>query len=105
MKELRRQGTIKEEVSIVMDHQFKELRIYTDPGRVCRPLFIVNPPPPPVSFEVVNEDTNVFAQRPPQTLAIKKSHIDMLKRTDADRCSFSFLVEVFCCYFIIICKY
>ncbi|GJD08360.1 DNA-directed RNA polymerase II subunit 2 [Galdieria sulphuraria] len=73
LKELRRQGTIKEEVSIVMDHQFKELRIYTDPGRVY-----------------ANEDTNVFGQRPPQTLAIKKSHIDMLKRTDGDRCSFSF---------------
>jgi len=93
LKELRRQGTIKEEVSIVMDHQYKELRIYTDPGRVCRPLFIVNPPPPPVSFEDIHEDSNVFSQRPPQTLAIKKSHIDMLKRTDEERWSFSFLVE------------
>ena len=29
------------EVSIVRDIRERELRIYTDPGRVCRPLFVV----------------------------------------------------------------
>jgi DNA-directed RNA polymerase II subunit RPB2 len=41
LRDLRRKGDIDGEVSIVMDHQFKELRIYTDAGRICRPLFIV----------------------------------------------------------------
>jgi DNA-directed RNA polymerase II subunit RPB2 len=39
--ELTRQLTISAEVSIVRDIRDKELRIYTDAGRVCRPLFIV----------------------------------------------------------------
>ncbi len=38
----RRSGTIKEEVSIVRDIREKELRIYTDAGRVMRPLFVVD---------------------------------------------------------------
>ena len=39
--ELRRQVTIDSEVSIVRDIYNKEVRIYTEPGRCCRPLFIV----------------------------------------------------------------
>eukprot|EP00173_Palmaria_palmata_P000662 Plantae.Rhodophyta-Palmaria_palmata.ctg13198.p1 GENE.Plantae.Rhodophyta-Palmaria_palmata.ctg13198~~Plantae.Rhodophyta-Palmaria_palmata.ctg13198.p1 ORF type:complete len:220 (+),score=43.80 Plantae.Rhodophyta-Palmaria_palmata.ctg13198:52-660(+) len=42
LRKLRRKGDITDEVSIVMDHQCKELRIYTDAGRICRPLFVVN---------------------------------------------------------------
>jgi DNA-directed RNA polymerase II subunit RPB2 len=45
LRQLRRKGDITDEVSIVMDHQFKELRIYTDGGRICRPLFVVNTKP------------------------------------------------------------
>mmetsp|Transcript_11674 Transcript_11674/g.23007 ORF Transcript_11674/g.23007 Transcript_11674/m.23007 type:complete len:1240 (+) Transcript_11674:630-4349(+) len=39
--QLRRKITIDSEVSIVRDIYAKELRIHTDPGRCCRPLFIV----------------------------------------------------------------
>jgi len=39
--QLRRRVTIDSEVSIVRDIYAKELRIHTDPGRCCRPLFIV----------------------------------------------------------------
>nr|QIS77011.1 DNA-directed RNA polymerase II subunit [Pterula cf. loretensis] len=42
MKKLRRRDDISSEVSIVRDIREKELRIYTDAGRVCRPLFIVD---------------------------------------------------------------
>eukprot|EP00172_Hildenbrandia_rubra_P004560 Plantae.Rhodophyta-Hildenbrandia_rubra.ctg9430.p1 GENE.Plantae.Rhodophyta-Hildenbrandia_rubra.ctg9430~~Plantae.Rhodophyta-Hildenbrandia_rubra.ctg9430.p1 ORF type:complete len:1077 (-),score=190.74 Plantae.Rhodophyta-Hildenbrandia_rubra.ctg9430:64-3294(-) len=42
LRDLRRSLNIKEEVSIVMDYQMKELRIYTDAGRVCRPLYVVD---------------------------------------------------------------
>ncbi|KAH8927818.1 DNA-dependent RNA polymerase II second largest subunit [Atractiella rhizophila] len=41
LKRLRRSQDISDEVSIVRDVREKELRLYTDSGRVCRPLFIV----------------------------------------------------------------
>lgn len=40
---LRRYGNIREEVSIILDNQEREVRISTDSGRVCRPLLIINP--------------------------------------------------------------
>ena len=58
LRNFRRCYSIHPEVSIVRDIKGKELRLYTDPGRVCRPLFIVN------------ED---------QKLAIKRQHIYELK--------------------------
>lgn len=41
LKHLRRTEAINSEVSVVRDIREKELRIYTDSGRVCRPLFVV----------------------------------------------------------------
>ncbi|KAI5117075.1 hypothetical protein M0805_007952 [Coniferiporia weirii] len=41
IRTLRRREDISSEVSVVRDIREKELRIYTDAGRVCRPLFIV----------------------------------------------------------------
>lgn len=41
MRELRRRLDFDPEVSVVRDIKDSELRIYTDAGRVCRPLFIV----------------------------------------------------------------
>jgi DNA-directed RNA polymerase II subunit RPB2 len=38
---LRRMVDIDAEVSIVRDIADKEVRIYTDAGRICRPLFVV----------------------------------------------------------------
>ena len=58
LKKLRRQmDIIVSEVSMVRDIRDREIRIYTDAGRVCRPLLIV-------------ED---------QKLALRKRHIDQLK--------------------------
>jgi len=56
LRSLRRSEDISAEVSVVRDIQAKELRIYCDPGRCCRPIFIV-------------ED---------QKLKIRKSHIRKL---------------------------
>jgi len=42
LRNLRRQADIDQEVSVVRDIKERELRIYTDYGRICRPLFIVN---------------------------------------------------------------
>jgi len=41
MREMRRKVEIKSEVSIVWDIRNQEVRILTDAGRCCRPLFVV----------------------------------------------------------------
>ncbi|KIY51271.1 DNA-directed RNA polymerase II, subunit 2 [Fistulina hepatica ATCC 64428] len=41
IRKLRRKDDISPEVSVVRDVRERELRIFTDAGRVCRPLFIV----------------------------------------------------------------
>ncbi|KAJ3200082.1 DNA-dependent RNA polymerase II [Entophlyctis luteolus] len=41
LKDLRRCCDIKPEISIVRDVAENEIRLYTDAGRICRPLFIV----------------------------------------------------------------
>lgn len=56
---MRRTGHIKGEVSIVRDIRERELRLFTDAGRVCRPLFIVD------------QD---------QSLRLKREHIDRLEK-------------------------
>ena len=58
LRQLRRRLDIDHEVSIVRDIQGREVRLYTEYGRLCRPLLIVN------------ED---------QTLALKKKHIFKLQ--------------------------
>ena len=58
LRQLRRQGDIEKDVSVVFDSWNNELRLYTDFGRCCRPLFIV-------------ED---------QMLKIKKRHIVALQQ-------------------------
>ena len=41
LRQLRRQGDIDTDVGVVHDIQLKELRLVTDHGRTCRPLYIV----------------------------------------------------------------
>lgn len=73
LRGLRRKGDIHFEVSIVMDHQRRELRIYTDAGRICRPLFIVIPDRTP----------NENGWRQPR-LVIRKKHVQWLSNDDVD---------------------
>ncbi|TCD66491.1 DNA-dependent RNA polymerase II [Steccherinum ochraceum] len=61
IKKLRRKDDISPEVSVVRDIRERELRLYTDAGRVCRPLFIVEN----------------------QQLLITKKHVNMLSDADA----------------------
>ena len=56
LRDLRRKNDINCEVSIVRDIRERELRLYTDAGRVCRPLFVVEN----------------------QQLIVQKPHIDQL---------------------------
>ena len=62
IKKLRRKDDISPEVSIVRDIRERELRLYTDAGRVCRPLFIAEN----------------------QQLALRKKHIEWLVRGEDD---------------------
>uniref|UniRef100_A0A7S3B0D6 DNA-directed RNA polymerase subunit beta n=1 Tax=Haptolina ericina TaxID=156174 RepID=A0A7S3B0D6_9EUKA len=62
LRALRRSEDISAEVSVVRDIQARELRLYCDPGRCCRPIFIVEE----------------------QRLKIRKSHIKKLREKDAD---------------------
>nr|XP_018262430.1 DNA-directed RNA polymerase II subunit RPB2 [Kwoniella dejecticola CBS 10117]OBR84588.1 DNA-directed RNA polymerase II subunit RPB2 [Kwoniella dejecticola CBS 10117] len=57
--QMRRGGQLKHEVSIVRDIRERELRLYTDAGRCCRPLFIVD--------------------HPTQTLRLRREHINRLE--------------------------
>jgi DNA-directed RNA polymerase II subunit RPB2 len=66
-RQLRRMIDIDAEVSIVRDIVESEVRIYTDAGRICRPLFIVND----------------------QELAIKKHHISQLQGFFPDQKKFT----------------
>lgn len=61
LRKLRRQmDIIVSEVSMVRDIRDREIRIYTDAGRICRPLLIVEN----------------------GKLLLKKRHIDMLKERE-----------------------
>ncbi|PIL31811.1 DNA-dependent RNA polymerase [Ganoderma sinense ZZ0214-1] len=62
LRKLRRKDDINCEVSVVRDIRERELRLYTDAGRVCRPLFIVEN----------------------QQLLIQKRHIESLVRAKDD---------------------
>ena len=42
---LRRKGLISHEVSLVRDIRDREFKIFTDAGRVCRPLFVIDNDP------------------------------------------------------------
>jgi DNA-directed RNA polymerase II subunit RPB2 len=66
MKSMRRKGEIKAEVSIIRDIREKEFKVFTDAGRVYRPLFIVED----------NETTGA------KDLVLKKEHVDSLSATE-----------------------
>ena len=58
LKEFRAKGAISYEVSIMRDIKERELRIYTDAGRTCRPLFIVNNNKLAIKVSHINEIQN-----------------------------------------------
>lgn len=62
LRRLRRCGDINPEVSIVRDIRDQELRLFTDAGRCCRPLFIV--------------------EEASQRLVLQKSHISQLHQKE-----------------------
>lgn len=72
LRNMRRSGNLDVEVSLVHDIPLRELRIYTDSGRGCRPLFIV---------EEINENTR--GEEGFQRLKIKKSDIINLENPDS----------------------
>ncbi len=71
LRSLRRHNDFASEVSIVRDIQQQELRIYTEAGRVARPLFVVEQ----------------------QKLALKKRHIADLQRKELTEYGWKALLE------------
>lgn len=45
LRAIRRKGIVNFEVTIIRDVREREIRIFTDAGRVCRPLFVVDDDP------------------------------------------------------------
>jgi DNA-directed RNA polymerase II subunit RPB2 len=45
LRSLRRKGLLSFEVTIIRDVRDREIRVFTDAGRVCRPLFVVDNDP------------------------------------------------------------
>ena len=62
---------MQRQVGVVHDIRLQELRLYTDYGRCCRPLFIVKD----------------------QQLAVKKSHIEKLQQRDMTQYSWQDLIQ------------
>ncbi|PRT53034.1 DNA-directed RNA polymerase II subunit RPB2 [Wickerhamiella sorbophila] len=61
MRNLRRKGDISPEITIVRDIREKEFKIFTDAGRVYRPLFVVeNDPQSPRNGELKLQKDHVY---------------------------------------------
>ena len=74
LRSLRRQIDIDPEVSVVRDIKEKELRVYTDAGRVCRPLLIVESD----HASTWKDPLNHSSSSPAQKLKLRKPHIHKL---------------------------
>ncbi|KAH0606763.1 DNA-directed RNA polymerase II subunit RPB2 [Morchella sextelata] len=64
VQDVRRQGVVNHEVSIIRDIRDREFKIFTDAGRVCRPLFVI--------------DNDPRSERRGQ-LVLQKEHIEKLE--------------------------
>lgn len=64
VQDVRRQGVVNHEVSVIRDIRDREFKIFTDAGRVCRPLFVI--------------DNDPRSERRGQ-LMLQKEHIDRLE--------------------------
>lgn len=74
---------IVSEVSMIRDIRDREIRIYTDAGRICRPLLIVEN----------------------GQLLLKKQHIDMLKEREYNNYGWQVLVASGGCFLIFLNSY
>lgn len=72
MRNLRRKGDISPEITIVRDIREQEFKIYTDAGRVYRPLFLVDN----------DSESPTFGE-----LKLKKEHIHQLLNTEENSVS------------------
>ena len=78
IKDLRRSMEIPKEISIVRDISNKEVRFFTDPGRVQRPLFIVK------NSEIV----------------LRKHHIQKLQSRNEESINFDETLKLGLCEFL-----
>lgn len=67
LRSLRRKTDISPEVSVVRDIREKELRLFTDAGRVCRPLFVVH--------DEDSAESDPSGEAEVGSLVLKKEHV------------------------------
>jgi DNA-directed RNA polymerase II subunit RPB2 len=65
LRQLRRKGLLSFEVTIIRDVREREIRVFTDAGRVCRPLFVVDNNPKSLDKG---------------TLVLKQEHVERLQQ-------------------------
>lgn len=70
LRSLRRKTDISPEVSVVRDIREKELRLFTDAGRVCRPLFVVH--------DEDSAEADPMKEAEVGSLVLKKEHVHKL---------------------------
>ena len=88
---LRRTGIIEEEVSIMRDIRDREFKIFTDAGRVCRPLFVVdNDPSSPNKGNLVLTKDHIRRLEDDQTMP---SRMDEEQKSDAGYYGFQSLLK------------
>ncbi|KAI4722275.1 beta and beta-prime subunits of DNA dependent RNA-polymerase [Aureobasidium sp. EXF-10727] len=77
---LRRNGTISFEISLIRDVREREFKIFTDAGRVMRPLFVVNndPASPTKGQLVLNRQhiTSLLNARETETIGLSEEERD-----------------------------
>ncbi|KAK3723164.1 DNA-dependent RNA polymerase II [Vermiconidia calcicola] len=58
LRDIRRRGLIEFEVTVIRDVREREIKVFTDAGRVCRPLFVVdnNPKSPQNGHLVLRQE-------------------------------------------------
>ena len=62
----RRSGTLHNEISITLDHKEKEIRIFTDSGRITRPLIVIG-------FNELDKNKNKFDR----IILLNKTHLQL----------------------------
>nr|UXY87780.1 DNA-directed RNA polymerase II second largest subunit [Cryptomonas curvata] len=80
IRELRRSGNLNDEISITLDHKEKEIRIFTDSGRISRPLIVIG-------YNQLDKNKNNFEK----IILLNKNHIQQIK--EEKEYSFSKLIQ------------
>ena len=92
LRDLRREGDIDAEVAIIRDLQSNELRIFTDSGRACRPLYVVKPTTQKLAIQQSDVSALQSQEYGWQDL-VKKGLIDYIDSEEEESCMIAMFVK------------